>query len=130
MSKDFHLGDILTVTTGRLVSPTHMDGIYGILNYMTQDNLYTHQLPRASDQCKPWLLRWHPELAEVDTGGLDNLPKAAAGHLVALWLEEQVVRFGETMWVETIPVDDQTHRSPLEELPDGKPVIVVEVPDA
>ena len=128
MRKDFHLGDILSVTTDRLVSPSHMDGVYDILNYMTQDNLFTHQLPRASDQCRPWLLRWHPKLVDVDTGPLDDLPKADAQRLVALWLEEQVARFGEMLWVETIPVDDQTHRDPVEELKEmmpDKPIIVV-----
>lgn len=126
-TKDFHIGDILTVTTGRLVSPTHIDGVYDILNFMTQDNLVTHQLPRASEQCKPWLLRWHPELVDVDTSRLDNLPEAEAKRLVAQWLEKQVGHFGEMLWVETIPVDDQTHRNPLEELEEmapGKPIIV------
>jgi hypothetical protein len=26
--RGFHIGDILSITTGRLVSPRHMDGIY------------------------------------------------------------------------------------------------------
>ena len=65
---------------------------------------------------------------DVDTGPLDDLPKADAQRLVALWLEEQVARFGEMLWVETIPVDDQTHRDPVEELKEmmpDKPIIVV-----
>ena len=32
-----------------------MDGIYDILNFLTGDNLYTHQLPRAMRECEPWL---------------------------------------------------------------------------
>ena len=51
MSRDFHIGDILSVTTGRLVSPRRMDGVYDILNFMTGDNLFTHQLPRAAREC-------------------------------------------------------------------------------
>jgi len=46
-TKDFHISDILSITDGRLVSTRHMDGIYEILNFMTGDNLFTHQLPRS-----------------------------------------------------------------------------------
>lgn len=53
-TKTFHIGDILSVTTSRLVSPSHIDGVYSILNWMTCDNLYTHQLPRAADECAPF----------------------------------------------------------------------------
>jgi hypothetical protein len=38
-TRPFHLGDVLTITTGRLVSPRHMDGVYDVLNFMTGDNL-------------------------------------------------------------------------------------------
>ena len=71
-TKKFHLGDVLSITTGRLVSPRHMDGVYDILNFMTGDNLFTHQLPRASDECKPHLLAQFPQLAEVDTSGVNG----------------------------------------------------------
>lgn len=46
--KRFHLGDVLSITTGHLLSPRHMEGVYEILNHMTGDQLFTHQLPRAS----------------------------------------------------------------------------------
>ena len=63
----FHIGDVLSITTGKMVSPTGMDGIYKILNFMTGEDLYTHQLPRAMRVCAPHLLQQHPQLAEVQT---------------------------------------------------------------
>lgn len=63
-TKDFHLGDVLSITTGVLVSFRSMEGIYDILNFMTGDDLFTHQLPRATDECKPHLLEQFPELKE------------------------------------------------------------------
>lgn len=45
-TRNFHLGDILSVTTGCLLSPRRMEGVYDILNFMTADNLFTHQLGR------------------------------------------------------------------------------------
>lgn len=107
-TRDFHLGDILSITTGRLVSPRHVDGIYDILNFMTRDNLFTHQLPRACDECKPYLLRQHPQLKEVDASKVDcdNWQE---------WLAEQVAAFGEYLSVEQIPMDDHTVKGPLQE---------------
>lgn len=53
--KDFHIGDILSITTGRLVSLNHIGGVYDILNFMTNDDLSIVQLLRAADECRPYL---------------------------------------------------------------------------
>lgn len=54
-SRRFHIGDILSITTGRLTSPRGMDGIYDILGYMTDDSPFTTQLGRFAEECKPYL---------------------------------------------------------------------------
>lgn len=54
MAKDFPLGDVLSITTGRLVSKERMDGVNEILDYMTDDELGAHQKLRAADECRPW----------------------------------------------------------------------------
>jgi hypothetical protein len=110
MDRDFHLGDILTVTTGRLVSPRLMDGLYDILNYMTNDNLFTHQLPRASDECAPYLLKQHPYLAAVAPPDFPTQDAAWE------WLNEQVAIFGERLPVSPIPLDAHTYKHPVQEL--------------
>lgn len=120
MSKAFHIGDILSITTGRLVSPRHMEGVYEILNYMTGDNLFTHQLPRASNECKPHLLRQHPKLADADVSPLDKLADDTAPDarrsLIDGWMRMQVAAFGETLLVEPIPQDDHERKNPWDEL--------------
>lgn len=63
-TKSFHLGDILTLSTGTLVSS--MDGLYHILNHMTQDDLFTHQLLIASPIMRDELLRQLPFLTGID----------------------------------------------------------------
>ncbi|WP_433364146.1 hypothetical protein [Streptosporangium sp. CA-115845] len=123
--RDFHLGDILSITTGLLVSPTHMDGIYRILNWMTSDNLFTHQLPRAGEECREPLLEQHPDLADVQT------PDEFDGkEHVERWLAEQVERFGETRPVAPLHPEDHTRINPFDEFrmiaPDV-PIIGVEV---
>ncbi len=49
--KTFPLAQVLSITTGRLFCD--MDGIYEILNFLTNDNLFTHQLPGAANEVKP-----------------------------------------------------------------------------
>lgn len=64
-TRKFHLGDILAITTGICCPPNRMEGISDILEFMTNDELYTTQLGRASDECKPYLLEQFPQLAEI-----------------------------------------------------------------
>ncbi len=107
--QSFHIGDILTVVHGKLVSLDHIDGFYRILNYMTRDNLLTHQLVRASRECRPHLLRQHPQLETVDASSVtgDNWRE---------WLDKQVALYGETLPVEPIPQDDHDRVAPYDEL--------------
>jgi hypothetical protein len=114
-TRTFHLGDILSVTTGRLVSPRHMDGIYDILGWMTGDNLFTHQLPRAMDECQGPLLAQHPDLAAVTVPG-DFGDGEHAGQAVANWLAGQAAIYGETREVAPLAAADHTRIDPIAEL--------------
>lgn len=96
MGKVFHLGDVLSITTDKLMSPRLMEGVYDILNYMTGEDLFTHQLPRARDICGPQLLKQHPELTGVDCEGVN--PENWQRRLDAL-----VKQYGETVEVEPLP---------------------------
>ena len=104
---DFHIGDVLSITTGRLVSLRGMDGIYAVLNFMTRGNLFTHQLPRAMDEMMPVILDQHPELADVDASGM-----CAENHLE--WLGIQVKRFGPSVTLTAAP-DDHLVIAPSDE---------------
>jgi hypothetical protein len=76
-SRRFHIGDILSITTGRLVSPRRMDGIYDILGYMTNDSPFTTQLGRFAEECRPHLEKQLGEAikpySEVPEGVNDTL---------------------------------------------------------
>lgn len=117
--RDFHIGDILSVATGRLVSPRHIEGVYDILNFMTGDELFTHALPRAAEQCKPHLLQQHPQLEEVDASKVNERNWKR-------WLGRQAVKYGSELPVEPLPLKDRTIKDPISELrekfPD-KPII-------
>ena len=135
MKRRFHLGDVLSITTGRLVSPRHMDGVYDILNFMTEDNLFTHQLPRACDECKPYLLKQFPQLntafiqsackildREVENRNSRDPENGEPMPLnITAWLEELTKRYGEYLEVETIPKEAHEKKNPLAEMQEMAP---------
>lgn len=107
--KLFHLGDILSITTGVLVSKRLIGGVYDILNFMTADNLFTHQLPRAADECRPALLEQLPQLATVT--GEDITPENFQA-----WLEDRCAEFGEELLVKPLPEHAHEFIDPMSEL--------------
>lgn len=124
-TKSFALADVLSVTTGRLLSRSHMDGIYGILGYMTGQDVYTHQVGDACDKAKPALLEQHPHLADVQP------PEGGDVADLMAWLVEAERVYGESIGVQ--PLADWKHRDPIEDLCDKvgtEKVFVVPVADA
>lgn len=123
-SRQFHLGDALSITTDFLLSPRGMEGIYDLLNFMTGDQLFTHQLPRAQKECRPWLLRQHPQLDTSDTRyavmelsvNLRSVTREDRPYLCTGWLAQQVLRLGEMLNVSPIPVDAHERKDPIAEL--------------
>lgn len=119
--RKFHLGDILSITTGYLMSLAGMSGVYAILNYLTGEELFTHQLPRAANACKGPLLAQHPQLVGADCSGVTTENHAAR-------LAELVATYGEWLMVAPVGGGEYQPKNPLIELAemtDAKPVIVV-----
>jgi hypothetical protein len=106
-TRDFDLGDVISISDGRLVSPRLMGGVYDILNFMTGDNLYTHQLPRAWRVCQPAILAQHPQLANVET------ETVLGPHNIASWLAVQKRLFGETLSIAPLARQAWTQIDPL-----------------
>ena len=116
-TRQFHLGDILSITTECLVSCSGkhpIDGVYDILNFMTGESLYTHQLPRVGKEAKPVLIMQHPQLAGVDASGVDGTNWRA-------WLDVQIAKFGESLPVAPMNADQHEYREPLSELAEKIP---------
>jgi hypothetical protein len=110
-TRRFHLGDILSVTSGRFLSPDGIDGVYRILNWMTGESLFTHQLPRASRECEARLLAQHPDLAKI------RIPEDLSGEgPCKAWLAGQVAQYGEYLEVAPLAPDDHTRIDPATEI--------------
>lgn len=125
-TKNFHLSDVLCVTTGRLVSTRHVECVYDILGWMSGENLFTHQLPRVGREAEPVLSALYPQLSETalsaDLEDLDHRLKAADGDrdkcsaAVAAWLDGLVSRLGSEFAVPKLNEDQHESIDPMSEL--------------
>lgn len=95
-TKEFHISDILSIITGRMISYKGLNGLYDILKFMTQsDDVHRLMSLIAIDSCKPIILEKYPQLKEINICGLEENPEK--------WVNEQIVKYGEYLLVDTIP---------------------------
>jgi hypothetical protein len=106
-TREFHLGAILSVTTGRLVA--EMDNLYAIVNHLTGDNISTIGLLAAAEPCKAALLAQHPQLAAIDVSSASPETRRA-------WLSEQTANYGPSLPVE--PMAQWEKRSVVDDILD------------
>ncbi|WP_413354082.1 hypothetical protein [Microbacterium sp. 1P06AB] len=124
MSRLFHIGDVLSITSGKLVSPSHIGGVYEICDYMTGESNMTHQLPRVSREIEPELRRQHPELSAVEVpSGIDSEEKVHA------FLATLYPWFGDHVEVEPVDEIDHTHIDPTAEIKMMRPDIIIIDPE-
>lgn len=119
----FHLGQLLTITDGKLVSPNHIAGVYQLVDFVTGEAHMTHQLPRAADVVKPWLLEQFPWLAEITVPeGLNSMEKVLG------WLVGATEKWGAMHDVESMPLGMYVGREPMAEarelMPNAKVITV------
>jgi len=107
----FHIGDVLSVTTGILVSRELIGGVYKILNWMTGEELYTHQLPRVCREAAPVLLAKYPTLADAEAEA-----EAVTPDSVDNFLARMEKRYGKTLAVPKLSVDQHERIDPMSEL--------------
>lgn len=108
-SKQFDLGAILNITTGILF--TSMDDVYEVLNYLTGDSIFIHQIPRVMDAAKPYVLSLHPELEGVGAGvAINSFEDAKA------FVDEQKKIYGNKLSLTPMSkTDGYSHVDPIEE---------------
>lgn len=132
-AREFELGDLISVTTGRLVSRRHVGGLYDLMGFMVGESLMTHQLPRAMDACKPELLRQHPWLAGIEVPDWSYVPRDRAETIKTIifgWLDGMDMTHGKTHLVEAgAPTWQRMDAlAELDQMAGTRPVITVRVP--
>lgn len=112
----------ITLTTGEVISigtnvlATPVSKVVEALNNLTHDNLYSHQLPRAVEHCRPCVVEACPWVADIpnppDTSTLegDELEDAIYG-----WVDKISAEHGEAHEVPDLS-HNWVRRDPLAEL--------------
>ncbi len=144
--KLYHVADVLTITTRYLLSPRGVPAIYDILNFMSGDDLFTHQLPRVAKECTPYLLEQFPQLdsPEMKTAvaelvaALVPVPSendAEINKMILDWTAKLTsgqfgIEVSEMLEVQQLPAGVHQAKNPLSELAEmlgpKKPIVVVD----
>jgi|GEM_PF-6680456 len=108
-SRKFDLSDILSVTTGVLVSNRGMGGLRDILDFMTGQDLDELQIGSAIKLCKSAILAKYPLLGEVSVPqfGKRNVRKDSLASFLnaregAAWIAKQKELFGSELTIEAL----------------------------
>lgn len=64
-TKAFPTLDVLSAITGVIVTLRKIEPVYEVLNFMTGESLFTHQLPRVGEEARAVMLEFQPMLAEA-----------------------------------------------------------------
>jgi hypothetical protein len=107
-TKDFHIGALLTVATGKFLTLGGLKELYEIYSFMTGEDLFTHQLPRAMEQCQPVLLEQYPQFKNIDVPALNKTN-------IGDWLKIQAEQFGEIL-----PVKQLVNHEPIDPIVEAK----------
>lgn len=112
--------ELITVGVGNLC--TSMERVYDLSNFLTGDNLFTHQLPRAFKAYMPWVKKQHP--------WLNDLPKIDGDNFKQV-IKDAVEKHGDSHELQAMPNGEWQSCDPIQEAIDmvGKDkVIVVQTP--
>ncbi|AFU88214.1 hypothetical protein CcrColossus_gp344 [Caulobacter phage CcrColossus] len=108
-TKAFPTLDVLGATSGYLLAD--MGGIYEVLNFMTDSDLFTHQLPRAMEPAREAFIRYNPAMvpffAEIKEMTQEQILAARD-----VW----VMKYGPTLDVPRIPSHKYEAMDPISEL--------------
>ena len=105
----YNIETILSITHNKLL--TDLDSVYQILNFMLDDNLFTHQLPRACRFAKKFILAEYSQLDEWEL-----FDKQVTPENYKQYIEKAKSMFGEELEIHKVASGVWTYKSPMEEL--------------
>ena len=96
-TKQFHISDVLSVSTGALVSNRRMDGIYDIMGHIVgDDGISTIGLAANADVAKKFLEEKMPWVKEVQFPKMaEGLTSEERGQFVDRFVKEATAKYGE-----------------------------------
>lgn len=116
MTRSFHLGDLVSVATGRLVSPDGLAGVCAVCDFVTGQETMLHQIPRVLREITPILVEQLPWLGEIVVPDwVDDRESANR------WLIQVAAKYGKRHDVRALPAGEYVGRDPLAELQEMMP---------
>lgn len=125
-TKEFSTSAVLSTVTGRLMGS--IGGVYEVLNWMTGESVYTHQIPRISREAVPVVLEMHPTLSEA----ISEAEQVTTDNWRD-WLTTWEDRYGPVIAVPKMNTDQHERIEPLSELAEKvhpEQIVVVPSPPA
>lgn len=110
-TKEFDLCDVISAGTGVFVSKNGIGGVYEVLNYMTGESLFTHQLPRVGREATPALRAHHPWFAAVEAEAEQVTPEN-----YMQWVDKWESEHGKRVTVPKMTNADHERIDPRSEL--------------
>lgn len=109
--KAFPIDAVMSTVTGILVCEDGIGCVYEVLNWMTGECVYTHQIPRISREAQHVLLGLHPEMqAAIDEACQVN------GENWRQWLATWTERYGAEIAVPVMNIAEHERIDPMSEL--------------
>ena len=110
-TKIFPLSSVLSVVTGRSCQERGISGVYEVLNWMTGEDLYTHQLPRVAKESVAVLISAHPVLADAEAD-----KEAITAENFREWLSKWEAKIGRYIAVPRMRADQHERIDAMSEL--------------
>lgn len=108
-TKAFPTAAVLSTITGRLLCD--IGGIYEVLNWMTGESVYTHQLPRIGREAEPVILAAHPQLRDA-IGEAEHVTPENWQE----WRDRWLLRYGPEIAVPKMTAAEHKAIDPISEL--------------
>jgi hypothetical protein len=108
-TKEFATRDVLSTVTGRLMGD--IGGVYEVLNWMTGESVFTHQIPRISREACPVVVAAHPALQQA----IDEAEQVTQENYKE-WRQAWEDRYGPTIAVLKFTADSHESIDPMSEL--------------
>lgn len=106
--KEFATCDVLSTVTGRLIG--NIGGVYEVLNWMTGESVFTHQLPRIAGEARPVLVAAHPAMQQA----IDEAERVTTENWKE-WRQTWEDRYGPTIAVPKFALDAHERIDPMSE---------------
>jgi hypothetical protein len=115
-TKTFPIAAVMSTVTGILVSEDGIGCVYEVLNWMTGESVYTHQIPRISRETVPVILALYPDMqAAIDEAEQVN------GENWREWLARWTERYGAEISVPVMNIAEHERIDPMSELAEMVP---------